>query len=434
MEFYAHQKEVIAEKDRPDRLRFGNWRGTGSGKTRTTVAICEGGTLVVCPKIQAEEKIWEKEWEAQGRDWRELTVLSFEQFKKKYLFDPQSVFDHKLPQTIVLDEAHKCAGIQPSEYQKNYIKHPRRSQIFDAVHGYIQFARPDRVIPLTATPAPNPMAVFALGTLLGREWDYHKFRAMFYIEKEIRGRKLWLVNRSKKNRELLQRTIASIGYTGALQDWFDVPEQTFKTHEVGTTPAQESCFDELKMLYPDPLVQTGKRQMLEQGLFEGGILSENKTDAIDEYMQEFGKVVVFCRYTAQIEMYANLLGKKYKVLTLTGSTKKRDEVLAEARAAEECLFIAQCQISAGWELPEFPCMIFASLDYSFVNFDQAIGRILRSNALKKNLYVFLIAGDGDERVQKTVKEKDQFVTSETAFAIKYGNELCKNKKLRSRPE
>lgn len=430
MELYAHQKEVIAEKDRPDRKKFGNFRGTGSGKTRTTVALCDGLTLVICPKIQAEEEIWEKEWIAQGRNPHDLVVLSNEQFKKKYLFDKQSVCNYKIPDTIVIDEAHKVAGIQPSEFQKNYIKHPRRSQIFDAVYGYIMFARPDRIIPLTATPAPNPMAVFALGTILGRQWDYHKFRETFYVEKEIRGRKLWLVNRSKKNKELILKTIRSIGYTGSLQDWFDVPEQTFKIHEVGTTKEQEDCFDELKMLYPDPLIQTGKRQKLEQGLFEGGLLPENKTDAIDAYMQEFGKVIVFCRYTDQIAMYANLLGKKYKVLTLTGATKKRDEVLAEARDSEECLFIAQCQISAGWELPDFPCMVFASLDYSFVNFDQAIGRILRSNALKKNLYVFLIAGDGDDRVRKVVEAKEDF-TSEVAFAIKYGKILCESKKLRS---
>lgn len=430
MNYYAHQTEVISEKDRPDRKFFGNWRGTGSGKTRTTVAICEGPTLVLCPKIQAEEEIWEKEWASQGRDPHEIIVLSFEQFKKKYLYDPECVFNFRRPQTIVIDEAHRVAGIQPSEFQKNYVKYPRRSQIFDAVYGYIQRVRPDRIHPLTATPAPNPMAVFALGLLLGRDWDYHKFRAQFYIEKEVRGRRLWIVNRSKANKELIQRTIRTIGYTGSLSDWFDVPDQTFKIHEVGTTSAQEDCFDELKLLYPDPLVQTGKRQMLEQGLFEGGFLTENKTDAIDAYMQEFGKVIVFCRYTDQIAMYQNLLGKKYKVLTLTGATKKRDEVLAEARAADECLFIAQCQISAGWELPDFPCMVFASLDYSFVNFDQAIGRILRSNALKKNLYVFLIAGDGDDRVHKVVQAKEDFV-SEAAFARKYGKELCEKKKLRS---
>jgi len=445
MNFYEHQKQVVAEKDRPDRLRFGNWRGTGSGKTRTTVAIAEGLTLVICPKTQADEEIWQDEWRAQGRDSSQLVVLSKEQFKKKFAINPLLVCNGLYPNTVIIDEAHTVAGLQPSERQKNYKKFPRTSQIFDAVVGYVRLANPRRIVPLTATPTPNPMALFALGIILGRDWNYHKFREMFYFEKEIRGRKLWLVNRSKANQELLLKTKESIGYTGTLDDWFDVPPQIFKPpHYVGVTAEQDAKYAELKVLYPDPLILTGKRQKLEQGLFDRSeimpdstirssieYVPENKTEAIDQYMQEFKRVVVFARYTEQIETYKRLLGKKYKVMTLTGATKNRKAFMEEARAAEECLFIAQCEVSAGWELPDYPCMIFASLDYSLVNYDQAIGRIHRANNLKKNVYIFLVAGDGDEKVYKAIHEKEEFA-DERAFAQRYGKELCESKKLRSR--
>lgn len=426
MSYYAHQQQVIDESGREDRFRFGNWRGTGSGKTRTTVAIAEGITLVICPKTQADEKIWQKEWQFQGRPLADLVVLSKEQFKIKYT---KGELHSLWPTTVIIDEAHTVAGVQPMTRQKNYIKYPRTSQLYDAVIGFLKEKNPKRIHPLTATPTANPMTVYALGTILGRQWDYFKFRDIFYFEKDVRGRKLFLANRSIKNKELIARTLQSIGYTGRLQDWFDVPDQLEKTHNVGVTDAQEKAYKELRLLYPDPLVQTGKRQMLEQGLFEGSLVAENKTEAIEQYLQEFGKVIVFARYTDQIEMYRkHFTTKKVKVFTLTGATKNRKEVIEEAQQSESCIFLAQCQISAGWELPDFPCMIFASLNYSFVDFDQAKGRILRANHLKKNLYVYLIAGDGDEKVKKAVANKEDF--SEAMYA----KQLCENLKLRSQQE
>lgn len=431
MQLYAHQQEVVDERNRPDRLRFGNWRGTGSGKTRTTVAIAEGVTVVVCPKTQADEGIWQKEWLFQNRDPKQLHVWSKEQFKKQMSIDPAGIAGMLGCDTFIIDEAHTVAGVQPMTRQKNYVKFPRTSQIYEAVLQYVQLYQPKRIHPLTATPAPNPLAVYALGTILGRSWDYFKFRETFYIEKKIRGRNLWLVNRSKANKELLLRTIRSIGYTGSLQDWFDVPEQTFHTHNVGVTAAQDKAYRELKLLYPDPLVQAGKRQMLEQGIFEESYVKENKTEAIEYYLEQFQKIVVFARYTKQIEHYESVFkDSECDVFTLTGSTKNRKEIIEQAQRSEKCVFIAQAAISAGWELPDFPCMIFGSMDYSFVNYDQAIGRILRANHLKKNLYVFLIAGDGDAKVVKTVHAKENF-SSEKAFLRKYAKELCENKKLKS---
>lgn len=443
MSYYAHQQQVIDEKDRSDRERFGNFRGTGSGKTRTTVAVAEGMTLVVCPKTQADEKIWETEWLFQNRPER-LVVLSKEQFKikvKKFEDDLYKVCDG-WPTTIIFDEAHTVAGVQPDERQRSNKKFPKMSDIFEAALMYRNAAKPKRVYPLTATPAPNPMALFGLGVLLGRNWNYHQFRSTFYFPspRKIRGRHRWLVNMSKANQALIQKTIETIGYTGSLQDWFDVPPQVFETHYVGTTKAQEAAYQELRVLYPDPLIQIGKRQRLEQGLFEETpegefepvlkYVDENKCEAIEGYLHEFKKVVVFARYVDQIELYRRHFEGKTKVFTMTGATKNRAEILQEARDCEECLFIVQCQISAGWELADFPCMIFASLDYSFVNYDQAIGRILRGNNLKRNLYVFLIAGDGDERVHKAVMAKEHFV-SEKSFIRRYKTELCTNKKLRS---
>jgi predicted helicase len=143
------------------------------------------------------------------------------------------------------------------------------------------------------------------------------------------------------------------------------------------------------------------------------LIADNKIDAILDYALQFPKMVVFARYTAQVEKIRLALSKaSYKVLTLTGQTKNRQEVLADANQSAECIIIIQSQISAGYELPDFPVMIFASLDYSIVNKIQAEGRILRINNLKKNLYITLVAdSEIDQAVYKSIENKTDFAES-----------------------
>lgn len=458
MNLYAHQQQVVDEKDRADRKFFGNWRGTGSGKTRSTVAIAEGVTLVVCPKKQFEDKIWEIEWKFQGKDEALLFVVSKEKFKsavqkKEFL----SLTGGKQVNTLIFDEAHKFAGVSADMKQKNYEKIPVFSGFFVAAMQYIQTTKPQRIHPLTATPTPTPLALWAFGTILGHDWDFKKFRECFYYETEIRGHTRWLpkfrrkawpkskpevkafIEREKKESiALAAKTKEMIGYIGKLEDWNDVPDQVFKPHYVGTTSMQEEKYKELKTLYPDPLVQVGKRQKLEQGLFDhielqpdGTIkqwierIPENKSEVIEEYLGEFRKIIIFARYTEQIDMYKEYFQKKNicDVFVLDGRTKDTKVVTDAAKASEDYILIAQSEVSSGWELPHCPCVIFASMDYSYVNYDQALGRVQRANNIKKNTYIYLLAGKGDELVKQVISEKEEFSEA------RYAEILCKSAKL-----
>lgn len=79
-----------------------------------------------------------------------------------------------------------------------------------------------------------------------------------------------------------------------------------------------------------------------------------------------------------------------------------------AEQVTPCMVIAQSGISAGYELPSFRCTIFASMDYSIVNYTQALGRTLRINNLQKNLYVYLLAGEIDKAIYKAIENKEDF--------------------------
>ena len=426
---YDHQLEII--KDNPKRT--GIFRGTGAGKTRIATYLAEGVTLVICPKTQTEDGTWTDEFEFQEKD--KLTILSKEQIKMKQNY--YTLMDNKFD-TIIVDEAHYNAGVLPSTFQKLYEEYPKVSGIHSMTKKIIKNNPEAKVYLLTATPATDPMKLYGIASLLGYNWDYFQFRRTFYFEQR---RNVWLRIGKKRGggltpqgkvlKDKLAKIVNNIGYIGKLDDWFDVPEQSYKTIDVGTTKGQQDAYQELKLLYPLPLVQIGKRRMLEQGLFEGSLLTENKTAVIEEFLHEFGKVVVFAKYTDQINMYADKLGKNWKVFTLTGATKDRGDVIREANESESCVFIIQNQISEGYELinksdedadKDFECVIFAT-EYAYKDYVQGKGRVQRAKRVKHNLYVSLVAGGGDQAARQNMLNGEDFDEAVHAENLARSNKL-----------
>lgn len=410
MNLYQHQKKIIDE----DKPKAGLFLGTGSGKTLVALLLARGNTLVICPKTQREDQNWERE-KKKNFIALNLHVMSKEEFKK---YEPTlGAFD-----TVIVDEAHTCLGVTPNTRQRNKRIIPKASQIYEALEQYVARTKPKRFYLVTATIIRSPMTVFAAARLLGRDWDFYDFRSTFYTKLPMPGREVYVPKRDAATKDRLAATVQKLGYVGRLQDYFDVPDQTFKTIDVELTEKQKKRIAELKMEYPDPIVRVGKIHQVENGVLSGDEFSDpesfdnQKIDRILEILMEYPKLVIFAKYRAQIaQIEAVLRRERIPVLTMTGDTKDRGSVIKEANSWPEGVLIVQAQISAGWELPEYPCMVFASRTYSFVDYDQAIGRIQRANNIKKNLYISLVVKGGvDEAVQKSIENKQDF--SERIYA------------------
>ena len=246
--------------------------------------------------------------------------------------------------------------------------------------------------------------------------SFYKFRDRFYVQLPMPGRQVFAPKKDESTKQALADLVRQIGYVGRLEDYFDVPDQNYKTVYVGLSIEQKARIKSMALEYPDPLVRVGKINQIENGVLAGDefsapeIFDNEKIDLLLEYAIEFPRMVIFAKYTAQIAQIATAMEKAgKKVLTLTGATKERGEVIREAQEAKECVLVAQAQISAGWELPDYPVMVFASRTYSFVDYDQAIGRIQRANNIKKNLYINLVVKGGvDEAVDKCISMKQDF--------------------------
>lgn len=421
MKLYAHQQKIVDE----DPSKCGLFLGTGSGKTRTALLLARGKILVICPKTQKEDGNWEREAQSLYDDSRvprrtSLTVLSKETFRRDY--KKLGRFD-----TVIVDECHTMLGVQPSVRYRNRVPEPKTSQLFEALDGFLRVMKPDRLYLCTATIIRSPMTVWGAYRLLNPTKDgstfrgFLAFRDKYYMKLPMPGRDVWNPRTNSDLKDDLAAMVRRLGYVGRLEDFFDVPDQVFRTDRIELTDMQKKRLKDMVIEYPDPLVRTGKQHQIENGCLAGDefnapeIYPNAKIDKILDYALEFPRMIVFAKYTVQIvQIAAHLRAAGVPAWELTGQTMNRDEVLAYAKENDGVL-VCQAQISAGWELPNTPVMIFASRTYSWVDYEQSFGRIQRANNIKKNLYINLVTKGGvDEAVDKALQNKSDF--SERIYA------------------
>lgn len=121
-------------------------------------------------------------------------------------------------------------------------------------------------------------------------------------------------------------------------------------------------------------------------------------------------MLIFADYLGQVDAIKRALeAEGHFVLTLTGETKDRKSVMEVAEAYDQCIVIASSRISAGYEFKTCPVVIFASKSTRYRNFEQGIGRVQRSDAIKVNLYINLITKGGmDEACHDTIISGQDF--------------------------
>lgn len=412
---YEHQKKVLLE----DKHKCGLFLGTGAAKTRTALCLAKGKTLVICPKQQREDKTWEREnakWETKVK----LTVISKEDIRKMWDILPKY-------ETVIIDEVHSCLGVSPNTIQRKGIQYPKTSQIFESTKKFIERVQPERLYFLSATPAPKPMSMWGLGILMGQKWDFYLFRQTYYIEIRVGGvRRIWMPKKTEEAKQRLANLVQKLGYTGSLNDFFDVPAQTHKVVEIPLSGEQKRAMENMTFAEADPLVRRARLRTIENGVLYGKKIEElegkidqmsnltstfktYKIDYILERALEFPKLLIFANYTAQIDMIARALREEeYNVSVLNGATKDRTFIKRVDESDEPHIIIAQCSISSGYELPSFPCVIYASKSFRFVDYEQSLGRVLRANKLKKNLYIHLVCEGCDKDCHETIMSGEDF--------------------------
>lgn len=400
IEFISIQKTIIQD----DKPMTGVFLGTGVGKTLPTLVLGQGRILVICPKQQKLDETWQKNNDkfCLGRD---VTVVSYEMFWRH----PEEWQQYD---TVILDEGHKALGVMPETRQRNKISIPKTSKVFEGILTYLRQYPPQRFYIVTATPMSKPMNVWAAATLFGKTWDFFKFRQTFYFPTMMGRRQVWLPRKDEATQQRLAMAVQKLGYTGALHDFMDVPEQTHIEVPIELSSEQEKALQRLSEDEADPMVRRSRMRTIENGILYGRhvenisvheavlvkhteYFKNGKIDYILERAQEFPKMFIFAAYTAQVQAIADALSSAgYPVKMVMGNTSNRGTVFEEMEKLEKGIIVVASQICEGYRVPSAPCMIFASKSNRFVHYDQGKGRILDGQHLKKNLYIHLVVPDG----------------------------------------
>lgn len=414
--FYDIQKQIILD----DKENTGVFLGTGVGKTLTCLVLGRGRILVVCPKQQKLDETWQKN-NAKFELGKNLTVVSKEEFRRDW--DILPAFD-----TVIFDEGHNMMGVLPETRQRNKVQIPKTSQLFEAALLYLRKHKPQRLYIATATPGSKPMNVWACAKLMGKDWDFFKFRSTFYFPTMMGRRQVWLPRKDEQTRQRLALAVQKLGYTGGLADFMDVPEQTHVVEYLELTDEQKKAIKQIEEDEADPFVRRARMRTIENGVLYGKkvenisdredrmvkdvqLFKNKKIDYILDRTDEFKKIFIFAAFTAQVQMIADTIEAltDLDVKTVTGETKDRATVFEEMERMKEGVVVVQAAICEGYRVPSAPCMIFASKSNRFVHYEQGKGRILDGQHLKKNLYIHLVVkGGADEACHDSIMSGSDF--------------------------
>lgn len=396
---YKHQKEILERNPKKCLLCF----DTGTGKTLTSIWWANQNrlkTLVIVPK--ALKKQWERELKKYGETY--FDVITKETFRKDW--DKIGLYD-----AIIVDEAHYFSGMK-SQMSKNLVKFIKKQDV-----PYVWL--------LTATPyLSTPWNIYRLASILGYKWHYWDFSNKFFTHIRMGSRMIPVVRKGIESE--IAELVKKIGTTIKMEDCFDVPKQTFLKEVFELTTSQKRGIKALKEEDMIPVVRHGKTNQIENGTLKGNEYNEHqffkayKHDRLMEIIGNNKKIAVFCEYGLQLELIQKELKKtKRKVYIIRGGIKERDAIVQNAEKADDVIVLISARCSEGYELPSIGVIVFVSLSPSYKDYKQGKGRFLRSNKLKKNVYIHLVNEGGvDEATYQSI------VVNKQSFDIEIYSKNC----------
>ena len=223
----------------------------------------------------------------------------------------------------------------------------------------------------------------------------------------------------------------SCAYRVTKEEALDLPEQLDQILYCQLEPAARRSYNELlkeniTVLSEEKVItaQNVLSRLLRLSQLTGGFVGTSEDAAevssaklklleevIREIVQNGKKVVVFARFTAEIQAIKKMLERlnlNYAYIAGEVAQKLRGSEVERFQNDEDCkVFLAQTRTAGlGLTLTAADTAIFYSLDYSFADYDQARCRIHRIGQKNRCTYIHLLAQNTvDEKVLEVLKNK-----------------------------
>jgi len=308
------------------------------------------------------------------------------------VYTPQTILKESLPHqpsAIIVDEADAFASplFLPT----------KRSKCAERLYNYIRQNPQAHVLLLTATPVRStPWNLHTLLVYMGRYIPFKDWRdKYFYLDQPRYMSRPGYFPRPGWQK-MMQEVIDSNATVALMKDMVnELPPETYEI--IKLKPPTYEKNEEWE----------ASKQFVEDHLLEQG----GKAKEVKRLARGYRKVVVVAHYRQQIDELYKELSSERETFVLDGRTTNVERVIADAEASDECYFIIQSSVGAGFEIPSFSCMVFTSQSYSVRNFVQMKARIRRINALKPVIYYHLLGGRCDQMIYSSIKEGIDFVPS-----------------------
>lgn len=359
----------------------------------------------MCPKSLKEN--WYREIEKWGtKDYlpgglsapysiSHWKVVTKEEFRRDWDLLSSELYDG-----LIIDEAHFFGGY--------------KSQMFKSALKYLKKSEPDCVYLLTATPyMSTPFNIMCLERLVGEKAKWIDYKRKYFTE--IRMGRMTIPKVKPEAKYELAEIVNRIGSTVDKGTCLDLPDQVYLREDFSLTAEQKRV---IKDLETNPLVVASIVYWTKRHQVNGGTMrlpestdsvrcKSEKLTRVLQLANENKKLIIVCRYNAELEMIAKELKKPYVIFN--GSTKDRQGAIDNANDATEIVFLVNSACSEGYNLTSFDTMVFYSNGFSFKDRVQIEGRIHRIGQSNKCTYLDLVMKDNiDDDVLRALKNKEDF--------------------------
>ena len=320
---------------------------------------------------------------------------------------------------VIIDEAQKLSNNTSIRYK--------------TIDDFLKKSQPQAIFLLSGTPLTNrPYNLYNILKLIGAEItkDYKYFITRYCDGKTFRlkdGREITTSNGASNLNELREK-IKHL-YIRRLQS--DIPgmvNKTILTKEYDLTEKQQEIYNKLWQEYLDAqdeekaLESENYRQLVEGGIvrqFLAKEMTQHTIEEVDEIIDYGEKVIVFCTYKEEMEIFKKHYGNKCVLHNGEMTTKQKDKSVNEfMNNPKVMVFIGQIiSASVGLTLTVANRLIFNS--YSWVAADnlQAQDRIYRLTQTRDvtcqyNLFTDSISQDMFEKVMRKELIMNETIKSE----------------------